>query len=80
MKQGPAVDLSFKFYTLGSKYDQHAVFSGSKYNQIWIFHQKMEIDFMIEMDEAILPIEVKSSNNRNLSLSMLFASSDIHAC
>lgn len=45
-----------------------------------IFHQKMEIDFMIEMDEAVLPIEVKSGNNRNLSLSMLFASSDIHAC
>ena len=39
--------------------------------------QKMEIDFIIEMDEAILPIEVKSGNNKAISLSKLFASSDI---
>lgn len=42
-----------------------------------IFHQKMEIDFIIEMDEAILPIEVKSGNNKAIALSKLLASSDI---
>ncbi len=39
--------------------------------------QKLEIDFVIEMDEAVLPIEVKSGNNKALSLSKLLTSSDI---
>ncbi len=37
----------------------------------------MEIDFIIEMDKAILPIEVKSGSNKAVSLSKLLASSDI---
>lgn len=37
--------------------------------------QKLEIDFIIETEEAILPIEVKSGNNKALSLSKLLASS-----
>ena len=39
--------------------------------------QKLEIDFVIEMDEAVLPIEVKSGNNKALSLSKLLTSRDI---
>ena len=39
--------------------------------------QNLEIDFVIEMDEAILPIAVRSGNNKALSLSKLLASSDI---
>lgn len=39
--------------------------------------QKMEIDFIIESESAIVPIEVKSRNNKALSLSRLLASSDI---
>ena len=39
--------------------------------------QKMEIDFIIETDEALLPIEVKSGNNRATSLSKLLTMSDI---
>ena len=39
--------------------------------------QKMEIDFIIETDEALLPIEVKSRNNRATSLSKLLTMSDI---
>lgn len=36
--------------------------------------QKLEIDFIIESDSALLPIEVKSGNNKALSLSKLLAS------
>ena len=39
--------------------------------------QKLEIDFLIERDDAILPIEVKSGNNKALSLSKLLSQSDI---
>ena len=39
--------------------------------------QNLEIDFVIEMDEVILPIAVRSGNNKALSLSKLLASSDI---
>lgn len=39
--------------------------------------QKMEIDFIIETDKAVLPIEIKSGNNKALSLSKLMTSSDI---
>ena len=39
--------------------------------------QKMEIDFIIETDKTVLPIEIKSGNNKALSLSKLMASSDI---
>ena len=37
----------------------------------------MEIHFIIETDEALLPIEVKSGNNRATSLSKLLTMSDI---
>lgn len=39
--------------------------------------QKMEIDFIIETDKSLLPIEVKSGNNKALSLSKLLSSTDI---
>lgn len=39
--------------------------------------QKLEIDFIIETDKAILPIEVKSGNNKALSLSKLLSNSGI---
>lgn len=39
--------------------------------------QKLEIDFIIESDTSIVPIEIKSSNNKALSLTKLLSSSDI---
>ena len=39
--------------------------------------QKIEIDFVIETDQALLPIEVKSGNNKALSLSKLLSMSEI---
>lgn len=39
--------------------------------------QKLEIDFIIETDKALLPIEVKSGNNKASSLSKLLAAADI---
>ena len=39
--------------------------------------QKLEIDFIIETDKALLPIEVKSGNNKALSLSKLMSKMDI---
>ena len=39
--------------------------------------QKLEIDFIIESDTSIVPIEIKSSNNKALSLTKLLSTSDI---
>lgn len=39
--------------------------------------QKMEIDFIIETDDALIPIEIKSGNNKARSLSKLMASTDL---
>ena len=39
--------------------------------------QKMEIDFIIETDDALIPIEIKSGNNKARSLIKLMASTEL---
>ena len=39
--------------------------------------QKLEIDFMLESDSSILPVEIKSGNNRASSLVKLLGATDI---
>ena len=81
------VSINQQFCTFGSKYvcsvidlvlnttnrQCFLVLNTTKYD----IPQKMKIDFIIETDEAILPIEAKSGSNKAISLSKLLASSDI---